>query len=192
MAFSTNFDIEIPDDGGDFDQWGLILNAALGAAGAGPASGLTFDGLIKANLDAAAAAQAKADAALPLDGSAPMSGRLDSFTGSAESVDLAAGVGAVAMNMALANFFLAQPPTTPAVEYGFDVSSVPAVAPKVLIAFLSLFQGGAGLVSWDASINWPGGTAGPPLSTLGTDLLGFYTPDDGVTWYGSLAQSDVR
>ena len=189
LAFTPNFDIEIPDVGADFDQWGLILNALFGEGGAGPASGLNFDTLIKANLDAAAAAQVTADAAVKRAGDA-MTGRLDSLTGSVQGIDLAASVGAVNMDLALANFFAAAPPSAQAVTYSF--ANAPTVANGVLIAFISILAGGLAVVSWDSAILWPAAASGPVLATIGTDLIGFYSLDDGVTWYGSLSQSDVR
>ena len=60
------------------------------------------------------------------------------------------------------------------------------------IVFLQILTGGDSLVTWDTKILWPG-TAVPALTTfVATDLLGFYSPDKGVTWYGSLVQRDVR
>lgn len=191
MAFTPNFDIEIPDVGADFDTWGGILNALFGTGGpgAGGGSGLNFDTLIKDNLDAVVAAQATADAALPLAGGA-MTGRLDSLTGSVQGIDLAASIGAVNMDLALANFFAAAPPSGQAVTYSF--ANAPTVANGISIAFVSILAGGLAIVSWDASILWPGGVTGPVLASVGTDLIGFYSLDDGVVWYGSLAQADVR
>ena len=195
MAFTPNFDIEIPDVGGDFDTWGGILNAAIGVGGAGPASGDTLDQLIQDNLDAAAAAAVTADAALPKAGGA-MTGRLDEFSATLQKVDLGATPsGVLVLDLALGNFFFAGTPSGAITSISF--ANTPSVAPATVIAFLSIDQGGTfGMIFDPGVILWPGGAAGPsPISPTGRDLFGFYTLDPEAvtpTWYGSLAQSDVR
>lgn len=56
---------------------------------------------------------------------------------------------------------------------------------------LILNNGGAYTVTWDDSIKWPGGTA-PSLTSDGTDMLTFVTPDSGITWYGTLVGKDIK
>lgn len=60
---------------------------------------------------------------------------------------------------------------------------------------LYLLQDGTGsrIVTWPASVKWPGGVA-PTLSTGAAkiDLVTLETIDNGTTWYGSLAGADFR
>jgi hypothetical protein len=56
---------------------------------------------------------------------------------------------------------------------------------------LELTNGGAFVVTWPASVDWPGGTA-PTLTTAGVDQLVFTTKDGGTTWYGFTAGLDIK
>ena len=56
---------------------------------------------------------------------------------------------------------------------------------------LELTNGGAFVVTWPASVDWPGGTA-PTLTTSGVDQLVFTTKDGGTTWYGFTAGLDIK
>ena len=184
---TQNFGIQLPEVNADSNVWGTILNAALGSAG-GIVTPTSFDAELKRVDDVAAATTIVADAALPRAGGV-MTGLLEEHSATLKTVDLAAASGAVPMNLALANFFLAQPAVATATQYVF--AGVPAIANVASIVFLQVFQGGASIVTWDAAIIWPSAIV-PALSSLGTDLVGFYTPDQGTTWYGSLVQRDVR
>ena len=55
---------------------------------------------------------------------------------------------------------------------------------------LELTNGGAGTVTWDAAIKWPGGVA-PTLTVAGIDWLRFSTNDDGASWYGEVIGLDM-
>jgi len=52
---------------------------------------------------------------------------------------------------------------------------------------------GSRLVTWPASVKWPGGTA-PTLTTTAaaTDIIVLESIDGGTTWYGSLVGADYR
>jgi len=56
---------------------------------------------------------------------------------------------------------------------------------------LRLTDGGAFVITWPASVDWPGGTA-PTLTTSGVDQLVFTTSDAGTTWYGFVAGLDIK
>lgn len=55
---------------------------------------------------------------------------------------------------------------------------------------LELTNGGAGTVTWDAAVKWPGGIA-PTLTVAGIDRLRFTTRDDSITWYGEVIGLDL-
>ena len=184
---TLNFGIQLPEVNADSNVWGGILNAALGSAGGAPTA-TSFDAELKRVDDVAAANAIVADAALPKAGGA-MTGLIEEHSATLKTVDLAAASGAVPMNLALANFFLASPAVATATQYVF--AGVPAIADVASIVFLQIKEGGVSIVTWDAAILWPSSVI-PALSSLGTDLLGFVTPDQGTTWYGSLVQRDVR
>ena len=184
---TANFGIQLPEVNADADIWGGILNTALGSPGGTPVA-TSFDAELKRVDDVAAANAILAADALPKAGGA-MTGRIEEHSATLKTVDLAAGTGAVAMDLALANFFLAQPVAATATQYIF--SNAPAVANVSSIVFLQVLAGGASIVTWDADIVWPSAII-PTLSATGTDLVGFYSVDQGTTWYGSLVQRDVR
>ena len=46
---------------------------------------------------------------------------------------------------------------------------------------LKIVNGGAGVITWPASVDWPGGTE-PTWTTTGTDICSFYY--DGTTYFG--------
>ena len=66
----------------------------------------------------------------------------------------------------------------------FTVTNVPAAGLLGSI-LLEVTNGGAYLITWFATIQWPSGTA-PSLSVSGKDSLFFYTHDGGTTWNGFL------
>jgi hypothetical protein len=39
-------------------------------------------------------------------------------------------------------------------------------------------------ITWPANINWADGIASPLLTSIGTDVLTFFTFDGGVSYYG--------
>lgn len=56
---------------------------------------------------------------------------------------------------------------------------------------LQLTNGGAYVITWPASVDWPGGTA-PTLTSSGVDQLVFTTADNGTTWFGFTAGLDIK
>ena len=182
---TPNFGWTLPVVAGSTNIWGTIVNDMLGDPGSVVPN---IDADLQTVKDTADATTIVANAALPRAGGI-MTGLLEEHSATLKTVDLAAASGSVAMNLALANFFLAQPVAATATQYVF--SNVPAIADVASIVFLQVLAGGASIVTWDAAIIWPSAII-PALSTLGTDIVGLVTPDQGTTWYGSLAQRDVR
>jgi hypothetical protein len=70
------------------------------------------------------------------------------------------------------------------------VSNV-APAGNVSSFILELTNGGSATVTWWAGIKWSNGAA-PTLTAAGTDILGFYTRDGGVTWRGTMMSKDSK
>ena len=187
MPTTPNYGFIVPDVLGSTNVWGGLLNDALGI----PAIPVVpnIDTEMQRIDDVAANADTVAADALPKAGGT-MTGILEEHSATLKTVDLGTAVGAVAMDLAEANFFLAQPQAATATQYVFI--NPPQTDSVVSIVFLQILTGGDSLVTWDTKILWPG-TAVPALTTfVATDLLGFYSPDKGVTWYGSLVQRDVR
>ena len=56
---------------------------------------------------------------------------------------------------------------------------------------LELTNGGAFVITWPASVDWPGGTA-PTLTASGVDQLVFTTRDGGTTYFGFVAGLDIK
>ena len=188
MPTTPNYGFVVPDVLGSTNVWGDLLNDAIGI----PAIPVVpnIDTEMQRIDDVAANADTVAADALPKTGGT-MTGLLQEHSGVLKTVDLGAAFGAVPMNLAEANFFLAQPvgqPTPENTQYVF--AGVPQIDNNVSIVFLQILAGGDSLVTWDTAIIWPSGIV-ITLSPTGTDLVGFVTPDKGVTWYGSFVQRNV-
>ena len=56
---------------------------------------------------------------------------------------------------------------------------------------LELTNGGASVVSYPNTVNWPAGTA-PTLTAAGTDMLAFTTDDSGTSWSGLVVGLDIK
>jgi len=56
---------------------------------------------------------------------------------------------------------------------------------------LELTNGGASVVSYPNTVNWPAGTA-PTLTAAGVDLLAFTTDDSGTSWSGLVVGLDIK
>lgn len=67
----------------------------------------------------------------------------------------------------------------------------PTVAGYVSGFMLELTNGGAFVITWPASVKWPGGV-NPVLTAAGVDMLVFTTADAGVTWRGNMIQKDSK
>ena len=70
----------------------------------------------------------------------------------------------------------------------FTFSGVPSG--KAARFTLVLTNGGSSAVTWPTSVKWSGGN-NPALSTSGTDVIIFITPDGGTTWYGKIDISNA-
>lgn len=66
-----------------------------------------------------------------------------------------------------------------------------AVAGSVNSFILELTNGGAYIVNFWANVKWAKGIK-PTLTAAGTDILGFYTHDNGVTWRGIMLCQDSK
>jgi hypothetical protein len=56
---------------------------------------------------------------------------------------------------------------------------------------MELTNGGAFVITWPASVDWPAGTA-PTLTSSGVDQLVFTTRDGGTTYFGFVAGLDIK
>lgn len=55
---------------------------------------------------------------------------------------------------------------------------------------LKLINPGSAVISWPASVKWPGGAA-PAWTVAGIDVVTFVSYDNGTTWYGARAMAAV-
>jgi len=164
---STNYSWNVPADAGDTGVWGAALNAII----ADDVTGI--DAIVKAVSDAAVAAQATADAALPATGGT-MTGEITHLT----SVDTLSPLGDITssqdLDLDVANAFTAT--VTGAVT--IQATNVPT---GLAWFILHLTNGGSSTVTWDGSFQWAGGTA-PTLTTSGVDIIVGISTDGGTTW----------
>lgn len=63
--------------------------------------------------------------------------------------------------------------------------------PAVNSFILELRNGGSHSFEWFPDVKWTGGKI-PALTTVGVDILGFYSPDGGLTWRGVLLSKDSK
>jgi len=89
-------------------------------------------------------------------------------------------------DLTVANFFSATLDQTST----FTFSNPPASG-EFGCFVLELTNGGAFVITWPASVDWPGGSA-PTLTASGKDQLVFTTRDAGTTWFGFLAGKDIK
>jgi len=61
---------------------------------------------------------------------------------------------------------------------------------KMSMITLKITDGGAHTITWPAAMDWPHGIE-PLLTASGTDIMVFFTDDDGTTIYGSISMDDV-
>lgn len=71
----------------------------------------------------------------------------------------------------------------------FTFSGVPT--DKYAKFTLVLTNGGSKTVTWPANVKWAGGQR-PTLTTTGTDVLEFMTPNGGAVWYGYVRVLNAR
>lgn len=93
----------------------------------------------------------------------------------ASNIDLAAG-----------NFFN----KTISTATTFTVSNI-ATSGVTNSFILELTNPGSASITWWSGVKWAGGTA-PTLTTLGKDILGFYTLNGGATWIGLVLGKDIK
>ncbi len=89
-------------------------------------------------------------------------------------------------DLAVANFFSA----TVDQASTFTFSNPPASGDFGAFV-MELTNGGAFVVTFPASVDWPGGTA-PTLTASGKDQLVFTTRDGGTTYFGFVAGLDIK
>lgn len=72
--------------------------------------------------------------------------------------------------------------------------SNPAPGDRATSLTLVVTQDGTGsrIITWPGSVVWPSGTT-PVLTTTASavDILTFFTPDEGTTWYGFFAGANM-
>lgn len=64
-------------------------------------------------------------------------------------------------------------------------------ASVALFVILKITNGGAFTLTWDATIDWPGGSA-PTLTTSGVDVLTFMSVNNGTTWLNTGLVLDIK
>jgi len=166
---TVNYAWDLPTDGGSSGAWGTLLNTIIGDDSTG------IDAIVKAISDVA-------NAALPVAGGT-MTGELVTLTQTFTYSDLGSMTGAEALDLDVANFFYGT--ITAAVTISF--SNVPSG--KAVFVVFEITNGSAFVITWPASVKWPGGSA-PTFTASGVDVVTLYTRDGGTTWRGALAQED--
>jgi hypothetical protein len=108
------------------------------------------------------------------------------FTGLVETrVSLGAGSGTQTLDLNNGNYFLLAVNGTATLA----VSNVPSSG-SVGAFILEITDGGGYTLNYFSGVTWPGGSA-PSLSSSGTDVLGFFTTDNGTTWRGFVLGLDM-
>lgn len=136
-------------------------------------NGIAFDG--SANITIATTDSTK----LPLSGGV-MTGAITSIRETRVAVD------SNSINLAAGNVF------TKTIS-----ANVPLVVANIASSgttnsfILELTNGGAYIVTWWPGVKWTGGIA-PILSVVGTDILGFYSHDGGLSWHGIVVSKDSK
>jgi hypothetical protein len=97
--------------------------------------------------------------------------------------------GATTLNLATGNVFS----ITLTGATNFTITGATAGAACSFGLYLKQDATGSRLVTWPASVKWPGGTA-PTLTTTAaaTDIIVLESIDGGATWFGSLVGADYR
>lgn len=168
MPETTNYDWNIPEVGGDQDTWGDELNALF------------------EEIDAQVfAVEAVADAALPLAGGV-MTGAVKIKTAATAHSSLGSVSGATELDLTDAQSFAAT--ITGATTFSF----AGAIAGDYASGFvLKLTNPGAFVITWPASVRWPGGSP-PTFTVAGIDTLVFLTFDNGTIWQAFVSGQDIK
>jgi len=164
---TTNYSLTKPEIDGSTDTWGPKIHDDLDI----------IDSAMQANADVAAAAQASADAALPLAGGV-MSGRVDLFSAQQKLVALGNISGATELDLAVAQIFTA----TVIGATVFSAANVPSGTFAQCVV-IQLTNGGSAAITWPGAVHWVGGAA-PSFTAAGTDVVVLVSFDEGTTWLG--------
>jgi hypothetical protein len=171
---STNYTWDLPNVSGDTGSWGALLNDILSKDVTG------IDAILFAVSEVA-------DAALPVDGSAPMAGHLDVQTSSSAGGVIASGSGTKTLDLAVANFWNQSGTMSGAVT--FDIVNVQGASGEFEAIVLRLVNpGAASSITWKVegganNILWADGTA-PTFTVSGTDVIVLFTYNGGTNWIG--------
>jgi hypothetical protein len=165
-ALTTVFEFVQPEVGASSNTWGGKLNDDLES----------IDTEVDAAQDAAAAAQATADDALPVAGGT-MTGLASLFTSRTLVEALGNITTAQDLDLAGAQAFTAT--VTGAVTISFV--NVPSSGTFVIGVVIRLTNGGAFAVTWPGSVQWASGTP-PSLTASGVDLVAMVSFDGGTSW----------
>lgn len=182
MADTANYNITKPVVGGSVDAWGTILNTALD----------DVDTQMKVNDDANVATQAEVDATeIVADGALQraggvMTGRIDALTGAVKVTSHASATGALALDLALSNWFKLNLTGT----LQPTASNVPGTSNFMDVLVLDITINAYDVTDWSGlgTIEWAGGSA-PTLNAHDVVLL--ITYDGGTNWQGSLLQKNL-
>lgn len=114
-------------------------------------------------------------------------GGIKTFTSVRETlVALGSGSGTRTINLSLGNYF------TNTVTGASTIAVTNVGASGTVSSFiLELVNGGSAAITWPTGITWAGGVA-PTLTSSGTDVLGFYTSNNGTTWRGLVLAANIR
>jgi hypothetical protein len=98
--------------------------------------------------------------------------------------------GTVTCDLSTANIFS----VTATGNITLAFSNIAATANTAQFWQLEIKGGGAYTISWPAAVVWDGGGSSntPPVLSLNTTVLNFYTRNNGTTIYGSYAFSDLN
>ena len=89
-------------------------------------------------------------------------------------------------SMAVGNYFTA----TATADVDLEFTNAPPTGEFGGLV-LELTNGGAYVVGYPNTVNWPAGTA-PTLTAAGVDLLAFTTDDSGTSWSGLVVGLDIK
>ena len=172
---SANFSWLLPTEEASSGTWDTFLNDVISGT---VANGDPFEGIDSV----VGTIKTTADNALSRTLGGSMAGEIDILTERYVAVD-SADTGTVTLDLDAANFFHIAP--SGSVTIAFD--NVPA-SPDAVFIQIEFTNGVSQTITWDASIDWPGGPA--PTLSANVDLITGYTRDGGTIWHLALAMSN--
>ena len=167
---TTNYSLTKPEVDASQGTWGAKLNVDLDG----------IDTQMKVNDDAAVAAQATADAALPAAGGA-LTGEVDVLTSRSAYSALGSIDTTQDLDFDVANAFT----FTVAGAVTLSFTNVPSAGEFIVGAILKITNGSAFLITWPAAVKWVDGVT-PTFTAAGTDLVALVSFDDGVSWQANV------